>query len=491
MTTHEKISTGIRGLDEVIDWLRLGDNVVWQVDTIETYKRMVQPYIEHAQTQGRKIIYVRFSQHELLLSKNTNAQIYHLDANKGFEHFATQVHRLIEQEGPKAFYVFDCLTELLDYWHSDLMIRNFFKVCCPFLYELDTIAYFALIRNVHTYSTIAGIRETTQVLLDLYEVQDRLYVHPLKVWDRYSPTMFFPQLIHEQEAVGITSSAEAATLFSTITRSEDRLDYWNVQFQQAKDMFECSETEQQSTKHKLMKMMLGDDSRILQLCDRYFTLEDIVALSTRVVGTGRIGGKSVGMLLARKILEKEGGPHFNDILEPHDSFYLGADIFYTYIVENGWWKLRVKQKTKEGYFKYAEELREKLSRGRFPLKIRDQFMHVLEYFGQSPIIVRSSSLLEDNFGNAFAGKYESVFCVNQGTPEERYAAFEEAIRTVYASMMSEEALQYRLNRGLAYSDEQMAILVQRVSGDYYGEDFFPSYCGCRKFLQLIRMGPRY
>jgi len=102
---------------------------------------------------------------------------------------------------------------------------------------------------------------------------------------------------------------------------------------------------------------------------------------------------------------------------------------------------------------------------------------MLEYFGQSPIIVRSSSLLEDNFGNAFAGKYESVFCVNQGTPQERYEAFEQAVRTVYASTMNEDALNYRMNRGLAWSDEQMALLVQRVSGDRFGDYFFPHVAG--------------
>jgi phosphoenolpyruvate synthase/pyruvate phosphate dikinase len=64
---------------------------------------------------------------------------------------------------------------------------------------------------------------------------------------------------------------------------------------------------------------------------------------------------------------------------------------------------------------------------------------MLEYFGQAPIIVRSSSLLEDGFGNAFSGKYESVFCVNQGTPGDRYEQFECAVRTVFASTMSEEA----------------------------------------------------
>lgn len=102
---------------------------------------------------------------------------------------------------------------------------------------------------------------------------------------------------------------------------------------------------------------------------------------------------------------------------------------------------------------------------------------MLEYFGQSPIIIRSSSLLEDNFGNAFAGKYESVFCVNQGTPQERYEAFEQAVRLVYASTMNEDALNYRMTRGLAWQDEQMAILVQRVSGDRYGNYFFPHVAG--------------
>ncbi len=113
----------------------------------------------------------------------------------------------------------------------------------------------------------------------------------------------------------------------------------------------------------------------------------------------------------------------------------------------------------------------------FASAVVEEFIQMLEYFGQSPIIVRSSSLLEDNFGNAFAGKYESVFCVNQGSPEERYTALENAVRTVYASTMNEDALAYRMNRGLFEKDEQMAILIQRVSGNYYEDKFFPHIAG--------------
>jgi len=477
MNNHEKASTGLKGVDDAIDKLRLGDNVVWQVDDVSDYRRMVEPYVAQARRDGRRLVYVRFGSHEPLLREQPDIRVYEVDAGRGFESFATTVHYLVEQEGRKAFYVFDCLTDLLRDWHSDLMIGNFFKVACPYLYELDTVAYFAIIRNVHPYSTIAGIRETTQLLLDLYRVNGRLYIHPLKVWNRYSPTMFFPHLVRGQEAVCITSSAEAAELFASIARGEERLDYWNVQFHEARQALEAEPERQEAAKRRLMAMLIGHESRMLELCDRYFTLPDILAIAAREVGTGFIGGKSVGMLLARNILAKEGDGRFPAWLEPHDSFYLGSDVFYTYIVQNGWWKLRTRQKTEEGYFAHAPELKEKLLNGRFPENIREKFMQVLEYFGQSPIIVRSSSLLEDNFGNAFAGKYDSVFCVNQGTPEERYRAFEQAIRTVYASTMNEDALMYRKNRGLADRDEQMAILVQRVSGDHYGNDYFPHIAG--------------
>lgn len=465
------------GFDTVIDHLRLGDNVVWQVDSVFDYRMVVDPFVAQAKADGRKLVYVRFGRHEPLMDDTPEVITYHLDASLGFETIATEVHNLVEREGLQAFYVFDCLTDLLEYWYSDLMIGNFFKVTCPFLYELDTIAYFALIRNAHTYSTIAGIRETTQLLLDLYQVEDRLYIHPLKVWQRYSPTMFFPHLIEEDTATSVTASSEVAALFSTIQHPSDRPDFWNVTFSRAREALNGPAAEQEATKTLLMQMLIGRDSKMFPLCQEYFTLADILQIASREVGTGFIGGKSVGMLLANAILDRELGERFTRRKEPHDSFYLGSDIFYTFIVENGWWRLRTRQKTADGYYAHATELREKLLHGDFPNSVREQFMQMLEYFGQSPIIVRSSSLLEDSFGNAFAGKYVSQFCANQGTPEERYQAFSRAVRIVYASTMDEDALAYRMDRGLFDKDEQMAILVQRVSGDRHGADYFPHVAG--------------
>jgi hypothetical protein len=474
---YNKASTGITGFDIAIDMLRLGDNVVWQVDSILDYKGYVAPFVKRALKERRRVVYMHFGQHEPLIDNHTDIKWYDLDPNLGFEAFGNQVYDIITKEGKEVFYVFDCLSELLTHWHSDLMIGNFFRITCPYLYELDTVTYFALMRNRHTYATIARIRETTQVLFDLYHIKNNYYVHPLKVWQRYSSTMFIPHKSTMTEFTPVTASADLAEIFSYTSIQAERKDYWNQLFDDAKAHLFLSVEEQDKIKERIILLMIGRSNRVNGMVKEYLSLAELLNIQTRQIGTGFIGGKSVGMLLARKILETRTEEDFTDILEQHDSFYLGSDIFYTYIVQNGWWKLRTMQKKEAGYFSLAIELKEKMLSGVFPEVIREQFQQMLEYFGQSPIIVRSSSLLEDDFGNAFAGKYESVFCANQGTPEERYAAFESAVKTVYASTMNEDALAYRLKRGLSDKDEQMAILVQRVSGDYHNDYFFPHLAG--------------
>lgn len=479
-----RISTGMTGLDEIIDSLRIGDNVVWQVTDIDDYKSVVDFFVTRSLADHRKIIYIRFADHIPLVSPQDNVITYSLDAQSGFESFSTQVHHIVTQEGEQAFYVFDCLSDLLSAWANDLMIGNFFMIMCPYLFELNTIAYFSIIRNRHSFKTVARIRETTQVLIDIYNYQGKFYVHPLKVWQRYSSTMFLPNLKDGDKFVPVTSSVDTARLFSDVAMAQSKfskrhLDYWDRLFLRAEDLLP-KPLDSEDVRHMIdliCRIMITRDPRMLELVKSYFDLSDLLSIKNRLIGSGFIGGKAAGMLLARKILLSDPDLDFQGCLEPHDSFYIGADVFYSYLVQNGWWRLRMQQKTDKGYFRAATVLKEKMNTGEFPNEIKDQFWRMLEYFGQSPIIVRSSSLLEDSFGNAFAGKYESLFCVNQGTPEQRYAEFETSVRRIYASTMNEDALIYRLERGLQKSDEQMALLVQRVSGTHRGTYFFPDAAG--------------
>jgi hypothetical protein len=477
-------STGINALDDMLTHLQYGDNVVWQVDDLEHYKRLVVPYVQRAIEERRKVIYIRFAQHEPLLKPQEGLTIVEMDADTGFEAFSTQVHNVISQQGKGAFYVFDSLSDLLTSWATDPMVGNFFMVTCPYLYELDTLAYFMLLRDYHTFKTIARIRGTTQLMLDVYYLEDALYIHPLKVWSRHSPTMFLPHRFEESKFTPVTNSVDAARLFSYISDraragTRRKLDYWDRLFLHSEELLEESPSNEecQQTVDKLCRLLLGRDERMLNLAKAHFSLRDLLDIKARLIGTGYIGGKAVGMLLARNILSEDTSFDWAGRLEKHDSFYIGSDIFHSYIVQNGLWKLRMEQKTKEGYFAKAELLAQGMLKGKFPVEIREQFQEMIEYFGQSPIIIRSSSLLEDGFGNAFAGKYESLFLVNQGDPEDRYEAFENAVRIIYASTMNEDALTYRLQRGLDQMDEQMSLLVQRVSGTYHDTHFFPDAAG--------------
>ena len=148
-------STGLKGLDEVLCGLKKGDNVVWQVDSIDDFRQFVRPYVAQALKDRRKVVYMRFANHKPLVEDEPAVTIYQLDAASGFETFSKQVHNIISQEGLEAHYVFDCLSDLLSAWATDLMIGNFFLITCPYLFELDTIAYFALLRRNHSFKTIA------------------------------------------------------------------------------------------------------------------------------------------------------------------------------------------------------------------------------------------------------------------------------------------------------------------------------------------------
>jgi len=484
------IYSGIAALDEVLKGLRLGDNVVWQVDNLKDYVYFVEPFADQALHNGGNCVYLRFAPHPPIINPRQGLVIKQVDPRGGFDLFSAEVHRVIEEWAKKKFFIFDNLSALVEEWATDELLANFFQVTCPFLRELDTVAYFALTRGQHATSSVARIRDTTQVLIDVYRIKGSMYMHPLKVWDRYSPQMFLPHVVTERSWQPISQSGEAAAVSATARRQplqpmESSIAPWDSVYHKLIQYRETDKDSQQMTpeilalREEFLRMLIGNHPEFNRLADSYFTLEDLYNIRYRMIGSGRIGGKAAGMLLARRILlEVNSEIDFSQVLEDHDSFYIGSDVFFTFLVHNDLFRLRLKlsrdsQLSREEF----EEVKQNFLSGRFSTEIMEQFRNMLDYFGQAPIIVRSSSLLEDSFGNAFAGKYRSEFCTNQGSPDERLEVFLRAVKLVYASTLSPDALSYRRRRGLSESDEQMAILVQRVSGIPYKKFFFPSLAG--------------
>ncbi|MBU1693849.1 MAG: PEP/pyruvate-binding domain-containing protein [Verrucomicrobia bacterium] len=489
MTAKPHAPSGIPALDEVVQGLRLGDNVVFQVDRLEDYLFFVRPFVRQARQDGRRGVYIRFAPHPPVIGPDEGFEIVGVDPAPGFDYFSGEVHHIIEARGREVFYVFDNLSALVAEWATDESLANFFQVTCPFLYELDTVTYFALTRGQHAHGAVARIRDTTQLLLDVYHVQNRTYLHPLKVWDRYTPQMFLPHAVEGDAWTPVFQSGDAAAVASVARQSPLRapaesIAPWDsvfrrlLRYRESGAPMEETIPEIAALKQELNRMLIGDHPDFSRLADRYLTLDDLVAIRGRLIGSGRIGGKAAGMLVARRVLAQETEPDFARALESHDSFYIGSDVFFTFLVNNDLFRLRLKL-SRSSHISRDEfaEVESRFLAGRFPAEIYEQFRTMLDYFGQAPIIVRSSSLLEDSYGNAFAGKYRSEFCANQGSPEQRLAAFLRAVKLVYASALNPDALSYRRRRGLGESEEQMAILVMRVSGMPYGTSFFPTLAG--------------
>ncbi|MBN2755105.1 MAG: pyruvate, phosphate dikinase [Candidatus Goldbacteria bacterium] len=481
-------STGIPGLDKILNGIIPGDNIVWQTDVLEHFLPYVKPYCEYAKNNGRPLIYFRFAGHTPFVSEADGAQVCVLHPEDGFEKFITQMHDVITKTGDGAYYVFDSLSELAVESFSESMIENFFVLTCPRLLKMKCIAYFVVTSNLNSYHATRPITKTTQLILDIYSRNGREFIQPVKVDGRYSSEMF---MLHERvgdDFMPVMNSSDIAEIsasdpwYGLQSAPYRAVGLWDRLFIESEDVIEscrrgeCSLDTVREIFLRQLKQIFSNDARMLEMAEKFIDLPELIHIWKRTIGTGMIGGKSAGMLLAHAILKKHF-PKYTQIIEKHDSFYIGSDIFYSFLVRNGCWHIRQNQKNPATIYDRLEEARALIINGEFLETEKQKFSDMLDYFGQAPIIVRSSSLLEDNFGNAFSGKYESIFCVNNGTKEKRLEEFLKAVRLIYASTMSKEALAYRARRNVLDMDEQMALLVQRVSGTRYEKIFMPQLAG--------------
>jgi hypothetical protein len=241
----------------------------------------------------------------------------------------------------------------------------------------------------------------------------------------------------------------------------------------------------------LIRTMISDQLRYINVAKEWFTVNDLIEIRQRKLGTGRIGGKAAGMLLAMRILEVAGDDEIRECIKAPDSYFIGSDVFYTFMAINNLvhWNDQKYKNEAEMRADYPQILRD-FEVSEFPLDFLGDLSGLLERIGRKPVIVRSSSLLEDNFGTSFAGKYESVFCPNQGTQAANLRELTRAIIRVYGSTLNPNALLYRRSKGLQDYDERMAILIQVVEGEAFNKYYLPQAAGVAFSRNLYRWAPQ-
>ncbi|MBI5304614.1 MAG: PEP/pyruvate-binding domain-containing protein [Chloroflexi bacterium] len=243
----------------------------------------------------------------------------------------------------------------------------------------------------------------------------------------------------------------------------------------------------------VLKTLMTDHLGFIRIAKEWFTIHDLKEIRQRRIGDGKIGGKAAGMLLAWKILQRvaeQSGAHAPAIVLPN-SWYIGSSMLYEFNSHNNLlFSVDQKYKPLEQIEAEYPSIVKAYLESRLPEEMSEPLRELLAQVGKRALIVRSSSLLEDNFGTSFAGKYDSFFCPNQGTFEQNFAALATAIKRTYASALNPDALAYRKRMRLIDYDERMAILIQEVQGERRGRYLFPTLAGVAYSRNPFRWNPQ-
>lgn len=321
-----------------------------------------------------------------------------------------------------------------------------------------------------------------------------------RVRDRLTDLIFSQQVGFEifEQIVSQVLSERGVDVDETILTINPELAPQELVFEQAMAIERLPASERskyearlQEAKVVLIRQIISDQLRYINVAKQWFTISDLARIRRNKIGAGRIGGKAAGMVLAHRILSEAGDLTTRACLREPQSYFIGSDVMYKFMSINNLahWNDQKYKTEEEMRADYPRIVRE-FEQGEFPPEVTSRLQAILGNVGQTPLIVRSSSLLEDNFGTSFAGKYDSLFCPNQGSAEENLRDLTMAMKRIYASTLNPNALLYRRSKGLADYDERMALLIQVVEGERRGRYFYPTAAGVAFSRNLFRWAPQ-
>jgi predicted nucleotidyltransferase len=246
----------------------------------------------------------------------------------------------------------------------------------------------------------------------------------------------------------------------------------------------------------LIRRFFSEQLEFINIAKSYVEVSDFFDLVNHVIflpdSYGKLGGKSAGLFLASQILYRccPDQALLSDLKVPK-TWYITSDAILTFANLNNFEEV-IEQKYKEIYQVRIEypNIVQTFKSATFPPEIIQGLSMALDDFKDKPLIVRSSSLLEDRMGSAFSGKYRSLFLANQGSKEKRLEALLDAVAEVYASVFGPDPIEYRAERGLLDFHEEMGIMIQEVVGTKAGKYYLPAYAGVAFSKNEFRWSPR-
>ncbi len=216
------ISTGISHLDKLTGGLKLGDNVVFKIESGVPIEYFIKSYFNSSHEFNKSVIYINFNYsphtiykrfHEIFTRANVTLidafthgkgnsdpvfldfyyqknqedirEVICIENPRDISSFLEKMNQIQEVHREGSFYIFDSLTGMNELWKDEQAVLDLFAFTCPKLYDLNTIAYWVYEKNAHTKKFIAGITHITQIVFSLLNTDEDYYdLKVLKLEDR-------------------------------------------------------------------------------------------------------------------------------------------------------------------------------------------------------------------------------------------------------------------------------------------------------------------
>ena len=312
------------------------------------------------------------------------------------------------------------------------------------------------------------VRPSTDRVFDLaaaHLTEEEVLSH-IQMWISQDKVSFLIQMLEDQ-----------GTSLGEITEALERFQALGL------DESELPHSIQTMLRVALLRRFFTDQIGFINTARGVVEVNDFHRLSRHLLAPprshGRLGGKSAGLFLAQRVVES--APEFGDVLSDirvPRTWYIASDAVLAFVRYNNLDDIYDQK------YLNIEQVRQQyphvvqvFKSAAFPPELEKGLGAALDDLGDKPLIVRSSSLLEDRTGSAFSGKYKSLFLANRGSKEERMQALQDAVAEVYASIFAPDPIEYRTERNLLDVHEEMGIMIQEVVGRRVGDYFLPAYSG--------------
>ena len=190
------------------------------------------------------------------------------------------------------------------------------------------------------------------------------------------------------------------------------------------------------------------------------------------LGEGSLGGKGRGMAFLHLMIEKcDLNTSISDAnIRIPQTAVIGTEEYDFFIEQNGLTELFTRTVA-------YREVKERFLAADLSPGLRNKLRRYLKY-SNGPLSVRSSGMFEDSLSQPFAGIYDTFLLPNNHPDfKVRLRHLEEAVKLVYASILSESARAYFDAISYKTDEEKMAVLIQEVVGTRHGRYFYPHFSG--------------